>query len=353
MDPFSGENLSALLGRPLRRLDVEGGERELTRARVLVTGAAGSVGRALVRRLLAYQPETIAAIDNHEASLFHLARDAPPDAPLELRVADVRNETKMRRILSEVRPQVVFHLAAYKHVPFGEREADEPVSVNVLGTSVVTRCAAEAGVRHLVYPSSDKAVNPPSVYGATKRLAEAILLDHAAASPLPAIHIVRYVNIVGSSGSVLETFAQQAQHGQPMTLTDERMTRYWMAMDEGTDLLIHALSLPSRSRTLLDVGAPVPVKEMAERLCRLVRADGSTPDFVVTGARPGERLAEELTSESEYLRRQAEGVLSIESEGSERRRATDGMLKELRELLDDGDTDNLRVRVMELARELQ
>ncbi len=353
-DLFTGANLTALLGRPLRSIPLDAGLRELAGARILVTGAAGSVGTALVFHLLNLDPELVVAADTHEASLFQLGRQIPSGSAIDLRVADVRNETKVRRLFAEVRPRIVFHLAAYKHVPFGEREADEPVSVNILGMDTVARAAAEYGAAHLVYPSSDKAVNPPSVYGATKRLAEAILLAHAASNPQPAVHIVRYVNVLGSSGSVFETFAQQARAGLALTLTDPRMTRFWMAMDEAIDLLIHALGLPSGSRTLLDTGEATPVRDLAERLYQLVQNDGTAPEFVVTGARPGERLAEELASASERLMALGdEGVLSVQTEAPEQAPRIDGMVDELKRLLAGGEPEPLRTRVMEMARSLQ
>jgi FlaA1/EpsC-like NDP-sugar epimerase len=352
-DLFSRDNLAILLGRPLRAIPTAAGRDVLAGARVLVTGAAGSVGSALIARLLPLAPELVVAADIHEASLFRLARDAPPGVPLDLRVVDVRNEVKLRRLFAEVRPRVVFHLAAYKHVPFGEREADEPISVNVLGTDAIARVAAEAGVAHVVYPSSDKAVNPPSVYGATKRLAETLLLARAASSQRPSVHVVRYVNILGSSGSVLETFAAQVQAGLPLTLTDPAMTRYWMAMDEAVDLLIHALGLPSASRILLDAGEATPVKTMAERLYRILRPDIRAPEFVVTGARPGERLAEELASASESLTPADDGVLQVATGRSHRPTDVDPMIQELARLFADGEPEPLRTRLMDMAQSLQ
>jgi len=306
-----------------------------------------------VPRLLDLDPELVVAVDTHEASLFRLTRQLPAGAPVDLHVSDVRNEAKIGRLFGEVRPDVVFHLAAYKHVPFGEREPDEPISVNVLGTDLMVRAAADFGTHHFVYPSSDKAVNPPSVYGATKRLAETVLLAHAGAKQLPSIHIIRYVNILGSSGSVLETFAQQARANAPLTLTDPRMTRYWMAMDEAIDLLLHALALPSGSHTLLDSGEPTPVKAMAERLYRLVRAGGE-PEFTVTGARPGERLAEELASASEHLTPHGDdGVHCVDSSRRPDTAATEAIIEDLKGLLASGEPQALRTRVMELAREQQ
>jgi FlaA1/EpsC-like NDP-sugar epimerase len=351
-DIFAGQHLPALLGRPLCRIPTEDGRRQLARSRILVTGAAGSVGTALVSRLLDLDPELIVAVDTHEASLFRLLRSLPTGAPVDLRVADVRNETKMRRMFADVQPAVAFHLAAYKHVPFGEREADEPVTVNVLGTDVVARAAAAANTAQLVYPSSDKAVNPPSIYGATKRLAETVLLAHAASHRTPAVHVVRYVNILGSSGSVLETFAQQARAGSALTLTDPRMTRYWMAMDEGVDILIHSLSLASGSLTVLDTGEPTPVKAMAERLFGIL-GEGTRPTFTVTGARPGERLAEELVSESEEVSTLGNGVLCIQRLRPAKGPPAGALVAELKALVEAGDPEALRERVMQLARELQ
>jgi FlaA1/EpsC-like NDP-sugar epimerase len=250
---------------------------------------------------------------------------------------------------------VVFHLAAYKHVPFGEADAGEPVGVNILGTTAVVDASEEHGVRHLVYPSSDKAVNPPSAYGATKRLAEALLSAHAAGGRPPAPHIVRYVNIIGSSGSVLETFLHQLRSGRPLTLTDLRMTRYWMAMEEAVALLLHALGLPPGSRTLLDSGPSIPVATMGERLYRLVQSERGTPEFDVVGARPGESLAEELTSVSEeVIPRVGEPISDIlDTRAEEHTAKVAAMVDELRVLIDGARPEMLRKRLMRMAQALQ
>lgn len=352
---LSGANLAHLLGRPPRNIPTKDGESQLAGARVLVTGAGGSVGSAVVARLSQLHADRIIAVDHHEASLFRLGRDVAPGGPVQLRLADVRNGPKIRRILDEARPSIVIHLAAYKHVPFGEYEPDEAVSVNVLGTREVATAAIAAGVRHVIYPSSDKAVNPPSLYGATKRLAETVLLALAAAQPGPAIHVVRYVNIVGTSGSVLETFLRQAPSGAPLTLTDPRMTRYWMGMDEAIALLWHALALPTGSRTLLDVGEPISVKTMAERVCALVHGPDASPRFVVTGSRPGERLAEELVSQSETLVACGEEPVwrVVYGRSAEIAPEVPGVVDEIRALLDAADNFRLRARVMELAHRFQ
>jgi FlaA1/EpsC-like NDP-sugar epimerase len=354
-DLFAGANLTALLGRPLRAIPVADGMARLAGARVLVTGAGGSVGSALISQLAPLGLERVIALDLHEASLFRLWRDAPPALPLELELADVRNAAKLIRLFTTLRPHVVIHLAAYKHVPMGERSPEEPVSVNVFGTEAVAQAAIAAGVAHLVYPSSDKAVNPPSVYGGTKRLAEALLHQHAAAQRVTAIHIVRYVNIIGSSGSALETFAAQARAGAPLTITDGRMTRYWMAMDEAIALCWHALGLPSGSHTLLDVGKPTPVRSLAARVAGLVQAGGPAPRLVETGARPGERLFEELASATERLIRCGDDPVWRVLRVDQRHDAVDvsDLIERLRSTWKGDDLDELRHRVMEFSQLLQ
>jgi FlaA1/EpsC-like NDP-sugar epimerase len=189
-------------------------------------------------------------------------------------------------------------------------------------------------------------VNPPSIYGGTKRLAEALLHAHAAAQSTTAIHVLRYVNIIGSSGSALETFAAQARAGSPLTITDERMTRYWMAMAEAVALCWHALELPSGSHTLLDVGKPMPVRTLAARVAALAQPDGAEPRFVETGARPGERLFEELVSANPVWR-------ILRDDGHRGSEAATDLLAELRALLERDDLPALRRRVMEHSQALQ
>jgi FlaA1/EpsC-like NDP-sugar epimerase len=351
---FAGGNLSRLLGRPLRDIPVLAGQEQLTGARVLVTGAGGSVGASLLAALAGLQPARVIALDLHEPSLFRLGRDAPRDLPLDLQLADVRNASKISRIFAESQPDIVVHLAAYKHVPMGEASPDEPVSVNVLGSDALVQAAIAAGVRHFVYPSSDKAVNPPSVYGATKRLAETLLHRHARAQSTTAIHIVRFVNIIGTSGSVIETFVTQAQAGRPLTVTDGRMTRYWMAMDEAVGLSWHALGLPNGSHTVLDVGEPVLVRNLAATVAEIVRQDKTPPDIEEMGTRPGERLFEELASANERLTRCGdEPVWHIGRVQESKGVSAEDLTREVRALLDQDDLDLLRARIMQLSEALQ
>lgn len=355
-DPlFASPEVEQLLGRSLRPIPTENGRELLVGTRVAVTGAGGSVGRNVIARLAQLPVERVVAIDHHEASLFRLSQDLEGAVPLELRIADVRNRKKVERIFSESRPAVVFHFAAYKHVPFAEFGPDEFVDVNVLGTQSVIAAAAAAGVGHLIYPSSDKAVNPPSVYGATKRIAETILI--AASDPHASLstHVVRYVNVLGSSGSFSETCALRARAGASPTLTGEQMKRYWMAMDEAVDLLWHGLALPSGSRTVLDTGDPIPVKTMAERIYHAAAPRGMVPDFILTGPRPGERLAEELASANERLVRCGDDpVLRVEHGcAAQQRQLIHGAVDELRSIFAAGDAPRLQQKLMSLAQQLQ
>ncbi|HZS00719.1 MAG TPA: polysaccharide biosynthesis protein [Chloroflexota bacterium] len=315
---------TALLGRPQVAVDCAGASTALGGRRILVTGAGGSVGVPLVERLLGLQPAQLVLLDSHEDSLFRLQRrlmglngwsgaaaapgaeGSPPSPPLsspapQLVLADVRNRDKMTKLFREWEPEVVFHLAAYKHVHFGEAQPDEPISVNVLATHALVETAVAHSVQAFVYTSSDKAVNPPSIYGATKRLAE-LVVRWGARQGRGRFVVVRFVNVLGTRGSVIETFLEQVAAGQPLTITDPAMTRYWMSQREAVDLALAAAASGRSGTTLLvDPGPPVRVLDMAERVRALAGSPGSALATRVLGRRPGERLAEELASARERL----------------------------------------------------
>jgi FlaA1/EpsC-like NDP-sugar epimerase len=182
-----------------------------------------------------------------------------------------------------------------------------------------------------------------------------MLLARSAQQNTTAFHVVRYVNIIGTSGSVIETFARQLRTGAPLPLTDPRMTRYWMAMEEALGLLWHALALPAASRTLLDTGPPIPVQAIAERVCQLMQPDGPPPRFVMTGTRPGERLAEELASASETLAACGDDPVwrVLDARRTEHAQLVGSMVDELRSLLSSASSGELHARAMEFARQLQ
>ncbi|HEX5414027.1 MAG TPA: polysaccharide biosynthesis protein [Chloroflexota bacterium] len=281
--------------------------------RVLITGAGGSVGRALARTVAAADPARLVLLDWHEASLFHLEQALAAQWPSDDRsgprflLADVRDRRQMDRLLRHEKVDLIFHLAACKHVALGEANPDQAVSVNIGGTLDLFGVAAERDVSTFVYPSTDKAVNPSSLYGATKRIVERSLPALAEASG-PNARIIRLVNVFGTQGSVVETFAGLIRAGRPLTITDERMDRYWMTMAEANRLLLAAAERPRfEGIYLLDVGAPVPIVETARKLHRLLRGGGE-PSLRIIGARPGERL-------HEYLAYPAETVLPTDRPG--------------------------------------
>jgi FlaA1/EpsC-like NDP-sugar epimerase len=291
-----------LLGRPERALDLSEVAEALRGRCILVTGAGGSVGVPLVERLLAYRPARLVLLDSHEDSLARLQRRLREAAvPSTLLLGDVRNPAKVAALYGDYHPEVVLHLAAYKHVHFGEAQPDEPLAVNVLGTQALVDAAVEHGVEAFVFTSSDKAVNPSGVYGATKRLAE-LVVHEAARRARGRFVVVRFVNVLGTRGSVIETFLEQLAAGQPLTITDAAMTRYWISMPEAVDLVLAAVSPSAAGATLLlDAGEAVSVLDMAERLRHLVGAPAGPADIVYLGSRPGERLVEELASQGERL----------------------------------------------------
>ncbi|HXX94845.1 MAG TPA: nucleoside-diphosphate sugar epimerase/dehydratase [Planctomycetota bacterium] len=290
--------LADLLGRPKVTIDSARVDSVLRGRRVLVTGAAGSIGSELCRQILAFEPALLLALDQAESGLFELEADLRrhvPTAPLALVSADVTDRRKLERVFQEHAPEVVFHAAAYKHVPLMEAHPDEAVKNNVLGTHAVAELAAQAGVERFVLISTDKAVNPSSVMGATKRLAEKVVLSIGAASRTRFMS-VRFGNVLGSRGSVIPTFEEQIRRGGPVTLTHEDMTRYFMLVSEAVLLVLQAGTMGEGGEVfVLDMGEPVKIMDLAREV---IRQAGYEPDrdipIVVTGTRPGEKLAEEL-----------------------------------------------------------
>lgn len=270
---------------------------------VAITGAAGSLGAPLSHAVAAAGPSRLVIIDWHESSLFRLRQAlaaAHPHVVIAAVLADVRDAARLRRALAPAPPSVLFHLAAYKHVPWGEEDPSAFASVNVLGARAVIEAATAVGTARVVYPSTDKAIDPPSLYGATKRLVEA-QFRAAAATGGPWCTLVRFVNVLGSQGSAPETFVRLLRAGQALTVTDTEMRRYWITPAHATLLLLHGACLDEAAVTVApDAGDEIAVVEIAARLARIV-APGGSPEVRVTGARPGERLAEPLVAPHETL----------------------------------------------------
>ncbi len=339
-----------LLGRPEFAGDLHPAAHWLNGRRVLVTGAAGSVGAPLARLLLGARPEQLVLLDHHEYSLFALERSlARPGAGLTYELADIRDATRLRRLIHEHRPDVVFHLAAAKHVGYGERFPEGAVDINVLATSNLLRLAHETGVEHFVYPSSDKSVAPPSLYGATKRITECLVQHHPG-------KVVRYVNIIGTRGSVIEIFANQVRDDRPLSVTDRRMTRYWISMDEALWSLLATAQLGAPGQVLLpDCGEPVPLLETAQRLVGWYRPDQQPYPIDWTGMAPGERLHEVLLSDNERLTEAPVNGLRVVStcRPPERLERLPDAIDELRQLVADGERDELKQRCLAVAEALQ
>ena len=271
---------------------------------ILVTGAAGSIGSELSRQIVTYEPVRVILLDNNESGLHDLLLDLQerhPEVELIPALVDISLCDELHRVFARYRPQVVFHAAAYKHVPMLEHSPHEALRVNVRGTANLMALAHEFAVERFVFISTDKAVNPTSVMGASKRLGELMLHASALEGASTRFAAVRFGNVLGSRGSVVPTFTRQIQHGGPITITDEQMTRYFMTIPEAANLIIHAACITEGDDIyLLKMGETVRIVDLAERM---IRMRGLRPyvdiAIVSTGIRPGEKLHEELFAESE------------------------------------------------------
>ena len=343
-----------LLCRPDFAGDLVEAARVAQDRRVLVTGAAGSIGWPLSHLLVQARPRSLVLLDHHEHSLFGLERALGRAEGVSYELADVRDSARLKRVFEGYAPELVIHLAAAKHVPYGERFPEGAVATNVLTTRVLLDLAERLGCEMFVYPSSDKSVQPPSVYGATKRLAEALV---QARSPRHRWHVVRYVNIIGTRGSVIETFTQQILADRPLSVTDERMTRYWISMNEALWTVLLAARCASSGQVVMpECGEPVPILETARQLAGWYRPDQVPYPIECTGIRPGERFHEVLLSPNESLAIEpvAPGVRGIESVRPASALArVDDVLDELERLVSDGEREALSQKCLEAAMALQ
>jgi len=274
--------------------------------RVLITGAGGSIGGELSRQVARWGPSTLILLGHGENSIFEILLELEenyPSLPIHPVVADIRDLDRLSLIFDNFRPQVVFHAAAHKHVPLMEVNIEEAITNNILGTRNVVECALNINVPRLVMISTDKAIQPSSVMGATKRLAESIVLDAASRSGL-AFSVVRFGNVLGSRGSVIPLFKRQIARGGPVTVTHPDMRRYFMTIPEAVHLVLQASAMgKGREVFVLKMGEQVRVLELAEDLIRLSGLEpGRDIDIVFTGIRPGEKLSEELWDQSSNLK---------------------------------------------------
>jgi FlaA1/EpsC-like NDP-sugar epimerase len=289
-----------MLGREPVREELERVGAYLRGQTVLVTGAGGSIGSELCRQIARVGPHRLVLVDHAEDNLFEIQRELEEDRHVRTAVpvlADCKEEERMREVIGEYRPAVIFHAAAYKHVAMMESNPVEAIRNNALATRLVARIAGELGVSNFVLVSTDKAVKPATVMGASKALAEWAMEAEAATHPGTRYATVRFGNVLGSSGSVVPIFRRQIAAGGPVTVTDERMTRYFMTIPEAVQLIIRAGSLGDFSGEIfvLEMGEPVRIKELAETMIRL---SGLEPErdiaIQIVGARSGEKFTEEL-----------------------------------------------------------
>ena len=346
--------VSDLLGRSQAIVDRLSCARVIEGKSVLVTGAAGSVGSELCRQIATFVPGRLVGLDNNESGLYDLAielRSGLNPFQLEVVIADVRNPNAIAAAFEKARPDVVFHAAAYKHVPLMETFPGEAVAVNVRGTDIVVETARKVGAERFVFVSTDKAVKPASVMGATKKLAE-ILVTAGEGGPMLAT-AVRFGNVFGSRGSVVPTFARQIERGGPVTVTHPEMTRFFMEISEAAILIIQAAAMTRGSDLfMLEMGEPVKIDDLAKRM---IRMRGLRPDIdievVYTGVRPGEKLHEELVlAGEESFETEHPMIRRIQTRHLLRAKAD---LIELYELADENRTGALLARLTELCEDVE
>jgi len=293
--------LADFLSRDEVHLDLGTIAAYLEGRRVLVTGAGGSIGGQICETVAAFRPEQLVMLDHNENGLAELQLRLEGRALLQdpsLLLADIRDPAAMRRIMEQHRPHVVFHAAAHKHVTFLERFPREGLLTNVLGTRNVLNAAADAGVERFVNISTDKAAEPESVLGITKRIAE-MLTSHFGESTHRPYMSVRFGNVLGSQGSVIPIFRSQLERGEPLTITDPDVTRYFMTLEESVQLVVQAGAIGSAGQVMvLDMGEPVPIVDLARRLAAEI-TPGQPPVIEFTGLRPGEKLHETMVNEAD------------------------------------------------------
>ena len=295
-------NIEDLLGRNPIYLNPDKINKELTNKIILVTGAAGSIGSGIVRQLSFYNPSKIILLDQAESDLYNLEQEliqTTSDFNFELVIGDISNKTRMERLFDFYKPQIVFHAAAYKHVPLMEENPSEAVYTNILGTKNLVDLSLKYNIEKFVLISTDKAVNPTNVMGASKRIAE--IYAQNSSSEKTKFITTRFGNVLGSNGSVIPLFKKQIEQGGPITITDKRVTRFFMTIPEACQLVLEAGSMGNGGEIyVFDMGEPIKIIDLAKKMIKLSSLEeGKDIKIKITGLRPGEKLYEELLSKEE------------------------------------------------------
>ena len=296
-------NIEDLLGRKPIQLDQAKISSELKGKVILVTGAAGSIGSGLVKQIGNYEPKNIILLDQAESALYDLQQDLHAKGtvfPFEIVIGDIRNYDRLKRVFDFYQPEFVFHAAAYKHVPLMENNPSEAVLTNVKGTKNLVDLSLEFGVHKFVMISTDKAVNPTNVMGASKRVAEIYAQTKNNLGKTKFV-TTRFGNVLGSNGSVIPLFQKQIEQGGPLTITDERITRFFMTIPEACQLVLEAGSMGQGGEIFVfDMGKSVKILDLAKKMIQLSGLEiGKDIEIKVTGLRPGEKLYEELLASEE------------------------------------------------------
>ena len=294
-----------LLGREEVKLDMNSIDKTLYGKRILITGAGGSIGSELVRQCLPFKPSEIICLDHSEENIFNLEQELKErsgETVLKYNLCTINITKELEKPFVDIRPQIVFHAAAYKHVPIQEKHPWSAVKTNIGGTLNLVNLADKYEVELFVLVSTDKAVNPVNVMGATKRVAEKIIQSYNNISKT-SFTAVRFGNVLGSSGSAIPIFEKQIKSGGPLTITHPEMTRYFMSIQEASQLILQCAALGKEGEIfLLEMGKPIKILQLAKDLIRL---SGYEPDedipIIFTGLRPGEKLYEELQLKGESI----------------------------------------------------
>ena len=305
-----------LLGRDSVHVDMQSIHGQVKHRRVLVTGGGGSIGSELCRQLAACQPEKLIIFDIYENNAYAIQMELQrryPGLDLTVLIGSVRDKERVERVFRDYRPELVFHAAAHKHVPLMEVSPAEAVKNNVFGTLHVAQAADRFGVKAFVLISSDKAVNPTSIMGTTKRVCEMIIQMMDRVSAHTRFVAVRFGNVLGSNGSVIPLFKEQIAHGGPVTVTHKDMVRYFMTIPEAVSLVMQAGAFAKGGEIfVLDMGSPVKIDDLARKMIKLCGYEpGVDIPIVYTGMRPGEKLFEELLLEEEGLEKTANDLIFV------------------------------------------
>lgn len=350
VNQFRDVQVEDLLGRDPVELDMKSISEYITNKVVLVTGAGGSIGSEICRQIIQFDPQTLVLLGHGENSIYVIEMELKEllkhrHIKIETEIADLQDKHRMAQVMSHYRPHVVYHAAAHKHVPLMEQNPEEAIKNNVIGTYNVANAASDYGVQTFVMISTDKAVNPTSVMGASKKMAE-MLIQHKDSISSTKFVTVRFGNVLGSRGSVIPLFKKQIEQGGPVTVTHPDMIRYFMTIPEASRLVLQAGTLAKGGEIfVLDMGEPVRIVDLAKNLIKL---SGHTEDEIeiqFTGIRPGEKLFEELLNEDEVKEQQVYPNIYIGKKSALLIKEIEHLMKHYRKL----DKEDLRKCMLDIA----